>query len=88
MKETVPLNRAFNVDIHRRLNKARESAKIAELSNVEFREGIGEELRVPGYWADVVISNGVLNLMLDRLTALAEMACVLKPGGRCRLAFL
>ena len=37
-------------------------------------------------WADVVISNGVLNLMPDKSAALAEMARVLKPGGRLQIA--
>jgi len=37
-------------------------------------------------WADVVISNGVFNLMPDKLAALSEMSRVLKPGGRLYLA--
>lgn len=37
-------------------------------------------------WADVVISNGVLNLMPDKLSGLQEMARVLKPGGRLQIA--
>jgi ubiquinone/menaquinone biosynthesis C-methylase UbiE len=40
---------------------------------------------VPDGWADVVISNGVLNLMPDKATALSEMARVLKPGGRLQI---
>jgi ubiquinone/menaquinone biosynthesis C-methylase UbiE len=67
------------------LEKARASAAAAGLSNVEFREGFGEALPVQNGWADVVISNGVLNLMPDKAAALAEMARVLKPGGRLQI---
>jgi len=67
-------------------NKATEAADEAGLANVEFRPGYGEELPVEDGWADVVISNGVLNLMPDKAAALSEMARVLKPGGRLRIA--
>lgn len=65
------------------LEKARAAA--AGVDNVEFRQGFGEEIPVPDGWADVVISNGVLNLMPDKARALAEMARVLKPEGRLQL---
>jgi arsenite methyltransferase len=67
------------------LDKARTSAHSAGMSNVEFREGFGESLPVEDGWADVVISNGVLNLMPDKDAALREMARVLKPGGRLQI---
>ena len=67
------------------LEKARASAAGAGLGNVEFREGFGEALPVEDGWADVVISNGVLNLMPDKDAALREMARVLKPGGRLQI---
>jgi arsenite methyltransferase len=67
------------------LNKARRNAAEAGLANVEFREGYGEALPVPTAWADVVISNGVLNLMPDKVAALQEMARVLKPDGRLQI---
>ena len=63
------------------LEKARTGAADAGRDNVEFRQGYGEQLPVPDAWADVVISNGVLNLMPDKRAALGEMARVLKPGG-------
>jgi SAM-dependent methyltransferase len=47
------------------LEKARAAAVEAGLATVEFREGYGEALPVPDAWADVVISNGVLNLRPD-----------------------
>ncbi len=68
------------------LRKARRGAVISDLSNVEFRAGYGEALPVSDGWADVVISNGVLNLLPDKVGALEEMARVLIPGGRLQIA--
>ena len=65
------------------LDKAKAAAK--DLDNVEFRIGFGEELPIQDGWADVVISNGVVNLMPDKHEALTEMARVLKPGGRIQI---
>jgi arsenite methyltransferase len=67
------------------LEKARRNAKEAGRSNVTFREGYGETLPVDSNWADVVISNGVLNLFPDKLAGLTEMARVLKSGGRLQI---
>jgi len=68
------------------LEKAQAAREEAGARNVEFRQGFGESLPVPDAWADVVISNGVLNLMPDKARALEEMARVLKPGGRLQIA--
>lgn len=68
------------------LERARRAGAEAGLDNVEFREGYMEELPVPDGWADVVISNGVLNLTPDKPAALAEMRRVLAPGGRLQIA--
>jgi SAM-dependent methyltransferase len=67
------------------LAKARHSAVEGRFFNVEFLEGYAESLPVPDGWADVVISNGVLNLMPDKTATLTEMARVLKPGGRLQI---
>lgn len=67
------------------LRKAQQAANEARLDNVLFREGYGEELPVADEWADVVISNGVLNLMPDKAAGLEEMARVLKPNGRLQI---
>ena len=67
------------------VEKAREGAKEAAVHNVEFRQGFGESLPVTDSWADVVISNGVLNLFPDKLAGLQEMARVLKPAGRLQI---
>lgn len=68
------------------LNKARQSAQESGVENVEFREGLGEALPVLDGWADVVMSNGVLNLFPDKSVALGEMARILTPGGRLQIA--
>ncbi len=67
------------------LQIARKSATEAGLGNVDFRKGLAESLPVPDRWADVIISNGVLNLVPDKLAALQEMARVLKPTGRLQI---
>jgi SAM-dependent methyltransferase len=81
-----PEGRVIGVDMTpAMLEKARDAAAEAGLTNVEFREGFGEALPVEDSWADVVISNGVLNLMPDKAAALGEMARVLKPGGQLQI---
>ena len=60
------------------LAKAHPSAAATCVTNVEFRKGFCEALPIEDGWADVVISDGVLNLMPDRHAALREMARVLK----------
>jgi len=67
------------------VEKAHAGAKEAGLPNVEFRQGLAESLPVADGWADVVISNGVLNLFPDKLAGLQEMARVLKPEGRLQI---
>jgi arsenite methyltransferase len=67
------------------LEKARTAAAESGIDNVEFREAYMEELPVPDGWADVVISNGVLNLTPDKQRVLSEMFRVLRPGGRLQI---
>jgi SAM-dependent methyltransferase len=67
------------------VEKARAGAEEAELQNLDFRQGLAESLPVPDAWADVIISNGVLNLFPDKLAGLQEMARVLKPEGRLQI---
>jgi arsenite methyltransferase len=81
-----PSGQVIEVDMTRAiLEMARKSASEAGAGQVEFREGLAESLPVPDGWADVVISNGVLNLLPDKLAALQEMARVLKPTGRLQI---
>jgi SAM-dependent methyltransferase len=67
------------------IEKARRAAAEGGFENVEIRNGFLEELPVPDGWADVIISNGVLNLTPDKPRALGEMLRVLKPGGRLQI---
>ena len=68
------------------LERARRNAEAAGVTNVEFREGLAEELPVDDEWADLVISNGVLNLVPDKVAAYEEIMRVLRPGGRIQIA--
>ncbi len=68
------------------LQKSRASAARMGLTNVEFREGLVEQMPVEDGWADVVISNGVINLCADKKKAFEEIWRVLKPGGRLQFA--
>ena len=64
------------------LEKSRKSAKLMGLKQVEFREGLLEKIPVQDAWADVVISNGVINLCADKKQTFSELWRVLRPGGR------
>jgi arsenite methyltransferase len=68
------------------LERARRNAAAAGITNVDFREGYAEELPVPDGWADVIISNGVLNLVPDKVAAYEEIVRALRPGGRIQIA--
>jgi len=68
------------------LDKSRKTAKLMELAHVEFREGILEEMPVEDGWADVVISNGVINLCADKKLVFGELWRVLRPGGSLQFA--
>jgi SAM-dependent methyltransferase len=68
------------------LTKARATAEVLGLHNVQFREGLAENLPVDDRWADVVISNGVINLCADKAAVFAEILRVLRPGGNLQFA--
>jgi len=63
------------------LAKSRETAAQLGLGNVEFREAILEELPIDDGWADIVISNGVINLCADKAAVFAQAYRALRPGG-------
>jgi arsenite methyltransferase len=82
-----PNGRVVGVDMTTEmLAKARASAQALGLDQVEFREGLAEQLPVADGWADTVISNGVINLCPDKKAVFAEIRRVLKPGGRLQFA--
>jgi arsenite methyltransferase len=68
------------------LKKSRETAEALDLRRVEFREGLAEQLPVEDSWADVVISNGVINLCADKRAVFEEIHRVLRPGGWLQFA--
>ncbi len=64
------------------LDKARENARKGNYKNVEFRLGEIENLPVADNSVDIIISNCVINLSLDKKKVFQEAYRVLKPGGR------
>jgi arsenite methyltransferase len=68
------------------LAKARAAAAEIEATNVEFVEGEAERLPFPDASFDVVISNGVIDLIPDKDAVFTELYRVLAPGGRIQIA--
>jgi arsenite methyltransferase len=86
-KLTGPLGAVTGIDlVPEMLAQARENARLAGVENVTFQESSGELLPFPDNSFDVIISNGVFNLVVDKVKALDEVFRVLKPGGRLMLA--
>ncbi len=82
-----PGGRVIGVDMTpAMLETARASAAALGMTHVEFREGVAEELPVADASADVVISNGVINLSPDKEAVYREINRILKPGGRVQIA--
>jgi SAM-dependent methyltransferase len=79
--------RVIGIDMtEAQLAKARRLAADHGFANAEFVEAHIERLPLPDVCADVVISNGVINLAPDKASVFAEAARVLRPGGRLALA--
>jgi arsenite methyltransferase len=68
------------------LEKSTATAEMLDADHVEFRDGFAEQLPVEDDWADVVISNGVINLCADKAAAFLEIRRVLRPGGWLQFA--
>jgi arsenite methyltransferase len=82
-----PDGRVVGVDMtEEMLGRSRAVATAMRLPNVEFRQGVIEDLPIEDGSADVVISNGVINLCADKRQVFAEVMRVLKPGGRLQFA--
>jgi SAM-dependent methyltransferase len=82
-KRVGPTGTAYGLDFtDEMLALARSNAAEAGLANVHFLKGAIEQIPLPAASIDVVISNCVINLSVDKPAVLTEMARVLKPGGR------
>jgi arsenite methyltransferase len=82
-KRVGPTGRAFGVDMtDEMLALAQRNAKEVGATNVEFLKGTIEALPLPAESVDVVISNCVVNLAIDKTAVFREIARVLRPGGR------
>src|SRR5438874_7829907 len=82
-----PSGRVVGVDMTTEmLEKSRATAQLLGYGHVEFREGLAEALPVEDEWADVVISNGVINLCADKQAVFADIRRVLRPGGVLQFA--
>jgi arsenite methyltransferase len=82
-RQVGPSGFAYGVDMtDEMLELARTNAVKAEATNVEFVKGTIEEIPLPDESVDVVISNCVINLSVDKPRVLKEMFRVLTPGGR------
>jgi arsenite methyltransferase len=68
------------------LAKARAAASEMGVANVEFVEAEAEQLPFPDASFDVVISNGVIDLIPDKDAVFAELHRILTPGGRMQIA--
>jgi ubiquinone/menaquinone biosynthesis C-methylase UbiE len=81
-----PSGRAIGVDMtDAMVERASASARALGLAQVEVRKGDATSLPVESASIDVVISNGVINLVPEKERAFAEIVRVLKPGGRLQL---
>jgi arsenite methyltransferase len=84
---TGPAGRAVGVDMTpAMLALARSSADRMGLTDVDLHEAVIERLPLPDASVDVVISNGVIDLVVDKDAVFGEIDRVLRPGGRVQLA--
>jgi arsenite methyltransferase len=85
--QTGPSGQVVGIDMTAEmLAKSRATSEQLGLVHVEFREGLAEAMPIEDGWADVVISNGVINLCADKQAVFAEIFRVLRPGGVLQFA--
>src|SRR5439155_24556690 len=78
-----PTGIAYGLDMtDEMLALAQQNAADAGVRNVHFLKGVIEQIPLPAHSVDVVISNCVINLSVDKPAVLTEIARVLRPGGR------
>lgn len=78
-----PTGVAYGLDMtDEMLALAMQNARDADVSNAHFLKGVIEQIPLPAASVDVVISNCVVNLSVDKPAVLTEIARVLRPGGR------
>ena len=84
---TGPQGRVIGVDMtSSMLERARASAREMDIDNIELHEALIEELPLEDASVDIVISNGVIDLVPDKDAVFDEIDRVLRPGGRLQLA--
>jgi arsenite methyltransferase len=82
-KRVGPTGVAYGLDMtDEMLALAQRNAREAGVTNVHFLKGVIEAVPLPADSVDVVISNCVINLSVDKPVVLLEIARVLRPGGR------
>ena len=82
-----PTGKVVGIDLTPEMvNRAKENLQETDLKQVQFQVLSGEKLDFEDNSFDVVISNGVFNLIPNKLQILKEVFRVLKPGGRLMIA--
>ena len=82
-KRVGPTGTAYGLDMtDEMLALAQRNAAEVDVTNVHFLKGMIEQIPLPASSVDVVISNCVINLSVDKAAVLTEIGRVLKPGGR------
>jgi arsenite methyltransferase len=86
-RRVAPGGTVIGVDmVEEMLSKGQRNAEAVGLCNIAFQLGRADALPVPTASVDVIFTNGVFNLCLDKFKVIAEMVRVLRPGGRLHMA--